>query len=40
MTMDIAKGAGYGHEQAHEPVGRPEDDGGDEEGGRQRGAPP
>ena len=33
-------GAGDGHEQAHEPAGGPEDDGGDEEGGWQRGAPP
>ena len=32
-------GAGDGHEQTHESVGRPQDHGGDEEGGWQRGSP-
>jgi len=32
-------GAGDGHEQTHEPVGRPEDHGGDQEGGLQWGSP-
>ena len=32
-------GAGDGHEQTHEPVSRPQDHGGDEEGGWQRGSP-
>ena len=33
------EGAGHGHVEAHEPAGWPQDDGGDEEGGRQRGPP-
>ncbi len=33
--------SGFGHRyvQAHEPVGRPEDDGGDQESGRIRSSP-
>ena len=36
---DDRHGAGHRHEQAHESPGRPQDHGGDQEGGRQRGPP-
>ena len=36
---DDRHGAGHGHVQAHEPPRRPQDHGGDQEGGRQRGPP-